>query len=143
MSVNGVGNLIFIDGIMDKNVYLNILKINIKENAQKMGLENDFYFQQDNDPKHTAWVVRMWLLYNAPKMLVTPPQSPDINPIEHLWSYLEEKIRLHSITSRETLKAALMQEWDRIPKDYCQKLVKSMPKRLAAIKAANGYPTKY
>ena len=71
-------------GTMDKNVYLNILKTNIKESAQKMGLENDFYFQQDNDPKHTAWVVRMWLLYNAPKMLVTPSQSPDINPIEHL-----------------------------------------------------------
>ena len=84
MSANGVGNLIFIDGIMDKNVYLNILKTNINESAQKMGLENDFYFQEDNDPKHTAWVVRMWLLYNAPKMLVTPPQSPDINPIEHL-----------------------------------------------------------
>ncbi|KAH8288665.1 hypothetical protein KR054_007468, partial [Drosophila jambulina] len=55
MSARGVGNLIFIDGIMNAEMYLNILKENLHSSATKMGLERDnFIFQQDNDPKHTA-----------------------------------------------------------------------------------------
>lgn len=46
----GVGKLVFIDDIMDKIVYLNILKENLKESAAKLGLRQNFYFQSDNCP---------------------------------------------------------------------------------------------
>ncbi|GBN24589.1 hypothetical protein AVEN_125081-1 [Araneus ventricosus] len=36
MSAVGVGNLHFIDGMMDKYMYLDILKQNLKQNAEKM-----------------------------------------------------------------------------------------------------------
>ncbi|GFU37095.1 transposable element Tc1 transposase [Trichonephila clavipes] len=48
------------------------------------------YFIQDNDPKHKAYKVRFWLLYNYPRVMETPPQSPDINPIENLWNHLNK-----------------------------------------------------
>ena len=56
MSSSGVGNIQSIDGIMDKNVYLDILKRNVKESARKLGIRRHFLFQQDNDPKHTSKV---------------------------------------------------------------------------------------
>ena len=56
MSSSGVGNIQFIDGIMDKNAYLDILKRNIKESARKFGIRRHFLFQQDNNPKHTSKV---------------------------------------------------------------------------------------
>lgn len=56
MAVGGTGNLVFIDGILDKYKY--ILKNNLKDSARKLGLLEDFHFQQDNDPKHTAWIVK-------------------------------------------------------------------------------------
>ncbi|GFX23802.1 transposable element Tcb1 transposase [Trichonephila clavipes] len=56
MAVSGVGKLVFIDGIMHKMVYLTILQNNLKESADKLGLGSNFIFQQDNDPKHTAFV---------------------------------------------------------------------------------------
>ncbi|GFX46615.1 transposable element Tc1 transposase [Trichonephila clavipes] len=67
--------------------------------------------KQDNDPKHTALIVKLWLLYYEPNQLRTPPQSPDLNPIEHLWGLLERRIREHVIASKEMLKSVLVDEW--------------------------------
>ncbi|GFX60027.1 transposable element Tcb1 transposase [Trichonephila clavipes] len=53
MASNGVGNLVFIDGIVNHKLYIDVLN-NLKENAKKLGLDGNFIFQQDNYPKHTA-----------------------------------------------------------------------------------------
>lgn len=143
MSALGVGSLHFVDTIMDHKMYIDILKKNLRPSAEKMGLHRDYIFMQDNDPKHTALNTRLWVLYNTPKYLVTPPQSPDINPIEHLRDYLEKKIRSHNITSRQSLKLALLEEWQKIDRNVTSNLVNSMPRRLRAIIASNGNPTKY
>lgn len=143
MSAAGVGKLCFVEGIMNQDVYLEILKNNLRSSAEKLGILDTFKFYQDNDPKHKAYKVRSWLLYNTPKTLETPPQSPDINVIENLWSQLERGIRTTNITSRDGLKRALQEEWDKIDVAYCQKLVESLPKRLRAVKNNKGYPTKY
>lgn len=72
-SAAGTGNLHFIDGIMDAAKYVNILKCNLNPSAEKLRIQDNFIFYQDNDPKHTALNSRLWLLYNCPKVLQTPP----------------------------------------------------------------------
>ena len=65
--------------------------------------------------KHSAYNVRNWLLYNCPLIIQTPPQSPDLNPIEHLWEHLDRKIRQnHRITNKNSLKKAIETEWEKI-----------------------------
>ncbi|GFV84985.1 transposable element Tc1 transposase [Trichonephila clavipes] len=63
MASNGVGNLVFIDGIMDHKLYIDIHNNNLKESAKKLGLDGNFIFQQDNDSKHTARNVKMWCFF--------------------------------------------------------------------------------
>ena len=79
---------------MDQIVNVNILKQHVKPSLQKLDTDDDdFYFQQDNDSKHTARIVKNWLLYNTRHMLKTPPQSPNLKSIEHLWTELKQKLR--------------------------------------------------
>lgn len=139
----GVGNLHFIDGIMDSRKYINILKTNLHESAEKLGVRHNFIFQQDNDPKHTALDTRLWILYNCPKYLKTPPQSPDVNPIENLWSIFKKQLNYYDIRNIHDLKEALRIEWNKISPNLTKKLVESMPSRLKAITKSKGYPTKY
>jgi hypothetical protein len=143
MSYNGVGQLAFIDGIMNAEMYIDVLRNNLRQSAAKLGIGETFQFQQDNDPKHTAMKTKEWLLYNVPSQLPTLPQSPDINPIENLWHILDMKIRKRKISNKNDLKKALVEEWQKIPQEVTQKLVRSVPNRLQAIINAKGMHTKY
>lgn len=143
LSSSGVGNLVFIDGIMDQYGYLNILRNNLKQSAEKLGLGCRYVFQQDNDPKHTAKRVKEWLIHNVPKQLKTPPQSPDLNPIEHLWDELGRRVKNHNTRTKEELKTALQTEWNTINNQVTKKLVMSMRNRLLEIVKAKGGPTSY
>ncbi|GFY21253.1 transposable element Tcb1 transposase [Trichonephila clavipes] len=88
MSAGGVGELVFIDGIMNKMVYLEMIKNSLQKRAARVGLGSSFLFQQDNDSKHVAKIVQFCPRYPCKKELHTPPQSPDLNVIEHLGSQL-------------------------------------------------------
>lgn len=142
-SACGVGSLVFVDGRMNAEMYVNILRNNLLASAEKFGIADSFYYYQDNDPKHTALRTREWMLYNCPHVMPTPAQSPDCNPIEHLWDYLDTKIRESPVRDINQLKERLLAEWKKIPVEYCQKLVSSMPRRLAAVVKARGLHTKY
>ena len=77
--------------------------------------------------------------------MIWPAQSPDLNPIEHLWNYLKARLAeyeepAHSVAE---LWERVQEEWDKIPVEVCQNLIESMPRRLAAVVKAKGGYTKY
>ena len=52
----------------------------------------------------------MWLTYKTANVLPHPPQSLDLNPIEHLWDELDQRVRKQKIRRKSQLKIALMEE---------------------------------
>ena len=78
-----------------------------------------------------------------------PAQSPDLNPIEHLWDELEGRLqaRPNHQTSVPDLTNALVAEWKQVPAAMFQHLVDSLRRRVEAVTAANtaakGGPTLY
>ncbi|GBC25345.2 IS630 family transposase [Rhizophagus irregularis DAOM 181602=DAOM 197198] len=107
--------------------------------------QENFIFQDDNAPIHTARVVKSWEEENEVNSLPWPAQSPDLNPIEHLWDELERQVRAHKPLpkNRENLWEILQEEWSNIEADKYQNLISSMPRRISAVINSKGYPTKY
>ncbi|GFV75613.1 transposable element Tcb1 transposase [Trichonephila clavipes] len=146
-SAAGPGTLHFIERRMTQNVYLDILETNLPLCVQKLSVGNYWRYYQDNDSKHKTYRVRSWLLYNCPHVMCvcgkTPPQSPDINPIENLWDHLNKKVREHAVSSKTELKRVLLQEWDTTQPNFCETFVQSMPKCLKMFIKNKGLHTKY
>ena len=74
-----------------------------------------------------------------------PSQSPDINPMEHLWSELDRRVRTRKKlpSSKQELWEALEEEWDNIEPEFCQKLIDTMPRRITDVLKSKGGHTKW
>ena len=83
-SWNGTGTLVPIDGIMNTDKYISIINNNLEEATVKMNLEEEFIFQQNNDPKHVTKTSMKFFSDSDIKLLEWPAQSLDLKPIENL-----------------------------------------------------------
>jgi transposase len=146
MGWNGVGMLIEVQGRMDAEQYCEILEQGVMESFEKLEMEEgERYFQQDNDPKHTSKKAKKWMEDNDLEVIWWPAQSPDLNPIEHLWFYVKRKLQEYEVPPKgaHELWERLVKEWNGIPAEVCQKLIESMPRRIEAVIKAKGGHTKY
>src|SRR5580700_3442428 len=142
----GVGYACKIDGRMDAELYTQILEEDLQASIKyyDKSLEN-IIFQQDNDPKHKSARARNWFKTNQVTLLPWPAQSPDMNPIEHLWQHLKTKPKEYPNPPNGILELweRVEKEWNSIDPSVVQNLIESMPRRVAALVKAKGGYTKY
>lgn len=139
----GVGKLYILDGIMDRFYYRQILEENLLPSVQQLGLRSNFIFMHDNDPKHTSALVKGWLKNNGIQALEWTSSSPDLNPIEHFWNVLEDRMNKHHPKNKTELADRLVEEWDKIALPLLAKFVASVPNRLNECIKMRGYATRY
>ncbi|KAG2467625.1 TCB1 transposase, partial [Polypterus senegalus] len=137
------GRLVRIKGKMTVAMYRDILDENLLQSALDLRLRRRFIFQQDNDPKHTAKISKEWLQDNSVNVLEWPSQRPDLNPIEQFWRDLKMAVHRRFPSNLMELERCCKEEWAKLAKDRCAKLVASYSKRLEAVIAAKGASTKY
>jgi len=127
-------------------------RINSETYQQRiMPLFNDFAarhpsyrLQQDNAPAHASKSTTAYFQANnlAGRLVVWPPHSPDLNPIEHVWGWMKRWIEGQAavqLTGR-ALEEAVMAAWNAVPEDFLIRLIDSMPRRIVkCIEVSGGY----
>ena len=84
-SWNVVGPLVRIVATMDATYYV----CNILEAVMTL----QWGLQQDNEPKHTSKKAKEWFRSHKINVLKWAAQSPELNPIKHLWMDVKKGIR--------------------------------------------------
>ena len=52
-----------------------------------------------------------------------PARSPDLNPIENLWVWIDRKLQEKPINNLGELKQAIHEAWLNVPTESCLKLI--------------------
>lgn len=145
MTAEGVGSLFLIEGRLNAERYKAIMRDRMRGSMIRFfGNERAGIFQHDNDRKHTSHLVQNYLRRRRITVLPWPSQSPDMNPIEHLWADVKRRLRAREpFANLNAVWEALQGVWNETDADLCRRLVDSMPERVQAVIAARGGHTRF
>ncbi|GBN50616.1 hypothetical protein AVEN_221035-1 [Araneus ventricosus] len=75
--------------------YLNIIADQLHPYMALVFPTGNGIFQQNNAPCHKAWIVLEWFEEHTDEfhLMSWPPNSPDLNPMEHIWDVMEQRFR--------------------------------------------------
>ena len=143
-SVKGVCSLTILpkNTAMNKEWYQHIPREQLLPTIQELFCDEQCLFQHDGAPYHKAKVITKWEQI-IDILCPWPGHSPELNPIENLWSILKRRVDKQKPTNSDKLQALIMQEWAAISQEVAQKLIDSMPGRIAEVLEKQGQHCKY
>ena len=142
ITLHGQGRLEEIIDRLDGPQYAGILQRCLPEIIRGQNLRAPI-LQEDNLRLHTSPDPTRVKENLGVRRLDWPSRSPDLNPIEGLWSYLKDRVRRRLPQTLEALERITLQEWARIPPIIIASHVRSIPKRIQALITAKGGDIKY
>ena len=117
----GLGPLVPVKGILNASAYQEMLDNGVLPTLWEQFGDGPFLFQHDCAPVHKARSIKTWMREFGVDELDWPAQSPDLNPIEHLWDELEQAVRTRPSrpTSVCDLTNAHLENWSKISNTLC------------------------
>jgi transposase len=153
------GPLVSFEGVNTAATYIETLKqhlvplIEFLRDELPQELANDIIYQQDNASIHTAKATEKWFKDMAITVMEWPPNSPNMNPIEHIWRALKAALYARfpdtvaipggPETVRKELGRRLEIVWEDLEPEVFDNLIMSMPRRVTALYNAKGWYTQY
>lgn len=141
----GFGKLTVFTGLLNKERMLKLYKSTLPPFAKKFyGNDNsNWMLLEDNDPKHKSGLCNTWKRENDIEQMIWPPQSPDCNPIENVWSLMKARLKGNRLRTTQQLTSFLKRQWNSFSREYARNLSQSMPSRCARVIEKQGEWIKY
>ena len=145
ISKKGATAVCIFEGIMAAPLFCEILQRTlIPFLQQKFPPPSTHRFMQDNDPKHTSRLAQAFYVQSGINWWRTPPESPDLNPIENLWHELKEYIRREvKPKTKQELVNGINSFWATVDENKCCRYINHLKKVLPKVIEVNGDATGY
>ena len=93
---------------------------------------------QDGATSHTSANSKLFLQKRCSFLSFWPSNSPDLNPIEHLWGAIKKIIQNRIFNTKLELFNFISQIWDEFPQNKIDELCLSFNSRLKTVINSNG-----
>lgn len=126
--------------------YVDVLERHVCPIAFELGdPSTDWIFMDDNASCHRSAVTKEFKERAGIRTLPWPARSPDLNPIENVWSMLKRNVRRKLLPGDtiEQLRSLLQTEWGALDQTRLDRIIDSMPSRVSAVIKEKGARTKY
>lgn len=135
-----------VDGMVFRRSIVPLIQKATTEMQQEggiFGFNQRAVIMQDGASLHTAKATRDLFLSKELDVMKWPAQSPDLNPIENIWSLLKHRIGLHFPRDREAVIRAARLEWSRLTVSDTSRACQSMRQRCQAVIDTQGGHTRW
>lgn len=140
---NGVAVLKLVQGNLKAKTYQDEIINDLPDSGRAVSNRfRSFRFQHDNAPAHTAGSTKGFLTQRGIKPIDWRGNSPDMNPIENVWSVVARAADYH-VTNQQQLFRAVIRAWTQVSVSYIRKLFRSMRNRVREVIRNRGGSTHY
>ena len=145
ISKRGATAVCIFEGTMDAVLFCEILqKTLVPFLVTNYSPPSTHRFIQDNDPKHTSRMAQEFYSRQGINWWKTPPESPDMNPIENLWHELKEFLcREIKPTTKDQLVHGIHRFWATIDVAKCCRYIRHLKKVIPKVIEVQGNATGY
>ena len=107
--------------------------------------QEEVIWMEDGARYHSTKANKKWQAARSFDAMPWPAQSPDLNPIENLWSIIKRRIsrKRYIIKTAEEMGIAVQKEWDSLTEADYLSCVDSMQERVRRCLKARGGHIKY
>ena len=137
ISKNGTTDIAIFTGVMDSSGYQTVMKEYLLPFISR-AYPQGHRLVMDNDPKHRSKSISEWMKANKINHWPTPPESPDLNPIERLWAAMKYYIRRRvKPTKKEELTQGIREFWSTVTPVMCTRYINRMMTKLPILPCIN------
>ena len=145
ISKKGATGICIFEGKMNAPLFCQLLRVTLLPLLQeKFPAPGTHRLMQDNDPKHCSRYAQRFYEEAGINWWRTPPESPDLNPIENLWYELKDYLRgVIKPRSKQELVDGILTFWETVDEYKCHRYISHLQKVIPKVIECNGNATGY